>query len=168
MGTFDGAGMVEMKGNTSNHAPGPHYFQAQRINSVLRVFGTMLLNATSTGVYRMQSGDDAAAKLAGCAVSNVTMRQGCLGGACVAWSLVIGQFRLPDARTALLIVNQDDRHTVVPSFNGTAIKAWQEVDASTGAAAAVQSDAPQLRGLALALVPGQGRLLLAPGGGTGA
>ena len=85
-------------------------------------------------------------------------------GACVAWSLVIGQFRLPDARTALLIVNQDDRHTVVPSFNGTAIKAWQEVDGSTGAAATVQSDAPQLRGLALALAPGQGRLLLAAGG----
>ena len=92
------------------------------------------------------------------------MRQGCLGGACVAWSLVIGQFRLPDARTALLIVNQDDRHTVVPSFNGTAIKSWQEVDGSTGAAAAVQSDAPQLRGLALALAPGQGRLLLTAGG----
>ena len=164
MGTFDGAGMVEMKGNTSNHAPGPHYYQAQRINSVLRVFGTLLLNATSTGVYRMQSGDDAVAKLAGCAVTNITMRQGCLGGACVAWSLVVGQFRLADARTALLVVNQDDRHTVVPSFNGTAIKAWQEVDGSTGAAATVQSDAPQLRGLALALAPGQGRLLLAAGG----
>jgi hypothetical protein len=49
---FKGQGMVLSAGDGTHpeYRVGPHYYEAQRINSVLRIFGGRLLHAQSTGV----------------------------------------------------------------------------------------------------------------------
>ena len=49
---FEGQGMILSAGDgrgTHEYRVGPHYYEAQRINSVLRIFGGRLLHAQSTG-----------------------------------------------------------------------------------------------------------------------
>ena len=48
---FKGQGMVLSAGDGTHpeYRVGPHYYEAQRINSVLRIFGGRLLHAQSTG-----------------------------------------------------------------------------------------------------------------------
>lgn len=43
-----GAGMIILKGNESTHVPGPHYYQAQRINAVRILY-------TRTSLYTSSS-----------------------------------------------------------------------------------------------------------------
>ena len=49
---FEGQGMVLSAGDgrgKHEYRVGPHYYEAQRINSVLKIFGGRLLHAQSTG-----------------------------------------------------------------------------------------------------------------------
>lgn len=113
---------------------GRHYGDAQRINSVLRTYGAVLLKATSTGVYRVQppgcldtgetgscpvgseycpNGEQPESDLADSAV-NVKPADVAVSSLEPGNGLLIGQFRLEDGRSAVLLHNQVLMVTMCP------------------------------------------------------
>ena len=175
---------------------GRHYGDAKRINSVLKVFGSVLLHATSMGVFRVQpegttdtgdtrtcnrgeiycpTGEQPNDDMTDCAVANVTGVAASQGGeqrhadgsitylgAIPGNGVLIGQFRLPDGRTALLIHNQNWAWTLWPTFsfrvNASTVL---EVDPSSGQEAVVENDTPGPT-LQLSFSAGGARLLIIP------
>ena len=113
---------------------GRHYGDAQRINSVLRVHGAVLLTASSTGVYRVQPpgcldtgetgtcfrgskycphGEQPETNLSQSAL-DVRPADVKVSGLEPGNGLLIGEFKLQDGRTAVLLHNQvglDKLHT---------------------------------------------------------
>ena len=104
---------------------GRHYGDAQRINSVLRVYGALLLTSVSTGVYRVQppgcldTGETGTCPRGseycpnGEQPENISRSALEVRPSDVAVSplepgngLLIGEFRLRDGRTAVLLHNQ--------------------------------------------------------------
>lgn len=110
------------KGHENNLKKGRHYADATRINSVLKIFGQYLVTATSTGVYRVQpfgtedtgitntcavgepdcpTGEQPSSDLTSCALFNIT--DVAVSSLRAGNGLLIGQFRLADGRTAVLL-----------------------------------------------------------------
>ena len=150
-----------------------HYLEARRINSVLKVFGSLLLNATSTGVYRAlpagsldcgytntcaagerdcPHGEQPNTDLSGSPinVSNAYVSQGrnksgVVVGASAGDGLLIGTFSLADDRIALLLHNQNWDMGIWPTieFKNLDPTTVLEVDPVTGSQAIVLDDSPE-------------------------
>jgi hypothetical protein len=150
------------------------------------------VTATSTGVYRVQpagtqdtgytntcavgerdcpTGEQPSTDLSACVLFNVTGVA--VSALRVGNGLLIGQFKLADGRTAVLIQNQNWDMTLWPTFGFRApVKASQvvEVDPSTGTEVVVMSDLytgdlinPKTSGLVtLDLNAGEARFLILP------
>ena len=182
-------GVLHDKGQPNHLQKGRHYADATRINSVLKVFGKYLVTATSTAVYRVQPagsqdtgytntcavgepdcpmGEQPSSDLTSCVLFNITA---------VAVSpirpgngLLIGQFKLADGRTAVLLQNQNWDMTLWPAFQTKApieLSAVLEVDPSSGTESLLQDDEPGVVGaragaVSLDLAAGSARLLIMP------
>ena len=110
-----------------------------------------------------------AQSLAGCAINNVTD----LAVSSSRWTpkagegLLIGQFRLADGRTGLLLHNHNVDSTIWPTVGFAAPHEWSaggrsvlEVDAETGAEAPILDDSPLLPGLQMSFESGMARFLV--------
>jgi hypothetical protein len=144
------------------YEPGPHFAQAQRINSKLLTYGSALLQATSTGVFYVSAGMAAEAPVpAGFPVAAVGGSNSSTSPA--AFGALLGFFSLPSGRTALLLHNQNSAYavqlTVVLAAEAAQAPVW-ELDAGSGLQAPVRDDAPGIPGLQLSLEAGDARLLL--------
>jgi hypothetical protein len=81
--------------------------------------------------------------------------------------LLIGQFRLTDGRTALLLHNHNVDSTIWPTIGFAAPHEWTvggdsvlEVDAETGGEAPILDDSPLLPGLQMSFESGMARFLV--------
>ena len=139
------------------------YERASRVNGVLRIFGGVLLHAVSVGVWRLPEGP-----AAGCSIASLveTDAHGAPGQSELSQGrYLVGQFKLPDGRSAVLLQNQ--RHDVglwptVTLANSSQAPGLLEVDPLFGGERHVRDDSPMLPGLQLALAPGMARLLVLP------
>ena len=177
---------------TATLGEGRNYRDATRLNSVLKVFGAVLLNATSTGVYRVlppgspdtgvthtcetgekdcphgeqPSTDLSPSRLASVVETAVSSSKvmGLPGN-----GLLIGEFALPDGRSALLLHNQNWDMTIYPGFTFTdsPLASVLEVDPITGAEAVVMDqlftgEPPDHPGVRLLFGAAEARLLILP------
>ena len=121
----------KLRGNDSYPSPGfqahyrrtAHYEQARRLNSIVLNYGRFLVNATSTGVYRIHADPKATQQpwqpsidLTGCAIAGMISPAGAPSGyptgvqvspLRVGNGVLIGQFLLHDGRIALLVNNHN-------------------------------------------------------------
>ncbi len=129
-----------------------HYDQARRINAELKAMGPTLMALTSTGVRRIQRGDDVAALLTGSPIASITDGE-----------YLIGEFTHVDGRRAVLLNNYDFAYTSWPTVEFVApLEQVTEVDRVTGEERAVIDDSPDTDGLQVSLDAGEGRLFLMP------
>jgi hypothetical protein len=143
-------------GGAAAYVEGPKYPIVQRINSKLRVYGTYLLHANSTFVFRANgSGTDLANITAPSAISAVGG-----SGAGAAWSVLLGAFGgVSGGAQAFVVQNQDYIFPAIFSF-AFASGFPLELDASTGALAPAYDDAPQMPGFQLFVDAGDARVLV--------
>lgn len=134
-----------------------HYEEARRINAELKNLGPTLMLLTSTGVYRVTTETNAPA------LAGSPLRQLARVGGDPIGHFIVGAFAHADGRRAVLIVNHDYRYTAWPTvrFDAAAEDVW-EVSKTTGRAAPVEDDSPELKGLQLSFGAGDARLFLLP------
>mmetsp|Transcript_28819 Transcript_28819/g.66595 ORF Transcript_28819/g.66595 Transcript_28819/m.66595 type:complete len:425 (-) Transcript_28819:33-1307(-) len=158
---FIKGGAIMMPVDTiDNYVRGPHYFHAQRINSVLVNYGAVLLRANSTAVYLVDGSSDPKAVLASSPVESIGDTPWS-GGAAWDEAYLIGEFRLEDSRTALVVHNHRFDSNLWPTIvfrNASAVVL--EVDRSSGEIVPVQDCSPGMPGLQLDLAAGDGRVLI--------
>ena len=128
-----------------------HYDQAKRINAGLKNLGPTLMKLTSTGVFRVNPGDDSAKAIAGLPIKSISP-----GG-----DYLIGVFKHADGRRAVLLSNYDHNYTAWPTVEfDVPAKEVVEVDAADGKEKPARDDSPDFPGLQLSLDSGEGRLFL--------
>jgi hypothetical protein len=173
-----GGGVIFPRGGRTAFQEGPHYQDARRISSILKIYGNFLPTATSVGIFRVQpngthdngdtgtclagerdcpDGEQPNSDLTSCPMNATDVAVN------VQWpgsGLLIGQFRLADGRTALLLHNQNWEFSLWPTVHFSAAN-MQEVDPSSGAEASVLDDSPYLPGLQLSFGAGAARLFVA-------
>jgi hypothetical protein len=143
------------------YMPGPHYFQVQRINAKLRVYGDFLLRAQSALVLLAN----------GTGTSNVTVPPTpgagpfitTLGGAGAgaSWSALLGVFTSPPQRSQAFLLHNQDPDTPLLVAVGLAPGAVPyEVDPVQGTLAVALDDAPGMPGWQVNLDPGDARLFV--------
>ncbi len=176
------------KGGAIIHADGRrsrHYYQAKRINAMLRRIGPTLMKLTCTGVRRVPVGVDSEPLLAGhsmpwtwtsasgvpvrvdsepllggCPITNITVSRD-IGMGDSADGFLIGTFRHEDGRRAVMLNNYDYIYTAWPTVEfDTDVAMITELDQLTGREIPVYDDSPTLPGLQLSLDSGAGRLFL--------
>ena len=134
-----------------------HYEEARRINAELKQLGPTLMKLTSTGVCRVTTETNSTA-LAGSPIRKLARVPGDPVG-----EFIIGTFRHADGRRAVLIVNHNYSYTAWPTVEFDADpKEVLEVSKTTGQAAPVVDDSPELKGLQLSFGPGDARLFVLP------
>jgi hypothetical protein len=136
-----------------------HYDEARRINAELKNLGPTLMKLTSLRVVRLKKDTDSRAALAGLPLRAITRVAGDPQG-----EFIIGLFSHADGRRAVLILNNDYSFTAWPTVefaSGSAAEVM-EVSKSTGEAAPVIDDSPELKGLQLSFGAGDARLFLLP------
>ena len=147
-----------LPGQPSQYLPGPHFFQAARLNAVLGIYGSFLLNATSSGVAFARgpgTGGGGGEKGVGPVVSLTTS---ITGGANVPWRALVGGFTLPNGGLAALVHNQDTDYPVLLNIVWSGVPL--EVDRATGGLAPAFNDAPAADGFSVALEAGDARLFV--------
>lgn len=150
-----------LAGGAAVYAPGPHYYQAARLNARLAPLGNFLLRATSTAVF---AADGAGADVAAAPPAAAPVLSYGGSGAGPAWSLLAGAFALPASAApytrAVLLTNQDPDLPVLATLTLAAGAAAFELDAATGRVQPALDDAPDLPGWTLAIEAGDARLLV--------
>ncbi len=129
-----------------------HYEEARRINAGLKNLGPTLMSLTSAGVRRVKPGAVTPEALKGSFVTAIS-----------EGDYLIGSFRLPDGRRAVLLNNYDFAYSAWPtvSFDAPA-GTVQEVSPKSGRIAEVMDDSPDMPGLQVSLDAGDGRLFVLP------
>lgn len=134
-----------------------HYDEARRINAELTRLGPTLMKLTSIGACRVTTETNSTA-LAGSPIRKLARVPGDPVG-----EFVIGTLRHADGRRAVLIVNHNYSYTAWPTVEFDADpKQVSEVSKTTGEAAPVVDDSPELKGFQLSFGPGDARLFLLP------
>ena len=148
---------------------GPHWQDAKRINSMVLALEPYLLNATTTGVFQIRDTSnltDVASALSGATVfGNVTgegMAQKDYFGK--AGHFLLGEFRLQDGRTAVMVHNQlphvTSWPTLTPKQQGAGAPQLLEVDLIGGGIAPLLDDSPLMPGLQLRFGEGMARFIV--------
>jgi hypothetical protein len=127
-------------GGAPVYLPGPHYYQAARVNQRLRAFGAFLLRATSTAVASARGDGQGGGGPQPGAGPVAALQSSIAGGANVPWSALLGAFSLPGGGVAVLVHNQDANYPVilhltlsvaplgeVDPVGGTVVPAWSDV-----------------------------------------
>lgn len=139
--------------------PGPHYFQAKRINAKLVTYGEYLLRATSIHV-QLLNGTGTSWVPVSYTEAAITALGG--SGCGTTWNICLGLFKLlsPSFTQAILVHNQDPNGAVCISLLTTTSP--NEVNADTGLVSAAYNDAPMMAAAAfvLCLEAGDARLLV--------
>jgi hypothetical protein len=159
---------VPMNGSAAEivYSPGPHYAQAARINSKLRVLGDFLLPAAPDGVFLTSgNGTQSAAVPAGTPAGAVLATVGGSGSG-PTWAVLLGAFTCGSSTraactTAVLVHNQDPDAALLLTLSlagGAPVP--REVDGETGSVGVAWDDAPGLAGWQVALEAGDARLFL--------
>jgi hypothetical protein len=138
----------------AQYLPSAHYWQAQRVNTKLRVLGDALLHDASTHVVAA-SGTGSSSEVVG--VGGVAAIGG--SGEGPAWTALLGFFSHEGGVVALLLQNQDPEFPNLFTLTLDAGVVANEVDPSSGAVAPVLDDAPSMPGLQLSVDSGDARLL---------
>ena len=129
-----------------------HYDEAKRINAALKRLGPTLMQLTSASVNRVKPGTNSTESLRGSFVRSLS-----------DGDYLVGSFRLPDGRRAVLLNNYEFAYSSWPTITFDAPpESVQEVDPKTGKIAGVVDDSPDLPGLQVSLDAGEGRLFLLP------
>jgi hypothetical protein len=129
-----------------------HYEEARRINAGLKNLGPTLMSLTNTGVYRVKPGASTPDVLKGSGIKAIT-----------DGDYLIGSFRLPDGRRAVLLNNYAFAYSAWPTVTFDApAGVVLEVSPKTGRAVEVMDDSPDMPGLQVSLDAGEGRLFLLP------
>ena len=149
-------------GNTGpvEYELGAKYFQAQRLNKVLRALGAVLLGARSTALFGPFNGTSStevvAVEDAGSALASLSGT-----GLGPGIEFMTGQFTLRDGRSAMLLVNHDSEG----GLWATVTLRWDlarvvEVDRATGQEQPLRDDSPFTPGLQLSFESGAARLFI--------
>jgi hypothetical protein len=144
---------------------GPHYEHAQRINSVLKIFGGFLLHATSVAVHAGNGTYNTTATLpTGCPIVSVNNT-----GSLEKYSFLVGVFRLPDGRSAALLQNQDAASRMWASVEfQDSLETVREIHPSSGEEDWLYDDSPFLHpgvgeaGMQFGIAEGGARLFVFP------
>ena len=129
-----------------------HYEEAKRINAALKHLGPTLMQLTSVSVRRIKPGGSGGGALDGSFVRSIS-----------DGDYLIGSFRLPDGRRAVLLNNYEFAYSSWPTVTFEAPPGTvQEVSPKTGETATVLDDSPDLAGLQISLDAGEGRLFVLP------
>ncbi|MCF7764918.1 MAG: hypothetical protein K9N62_14710 [Verrucomicrobia bacterium] len=133
-----------------------HYDEARRINAELKNLGTTLMQLTSTGVYRVNTGAEPVAALKGSPVRTISRVRSDPHS-----EFIIGTFHHADGGKAVAFVNHSYSHTAWPTVEFTApVNEVWEVNKTTGETRPVVDDSPELPGLQLSFGAGDARLFL--------
>ena len=133
-----------------------HYAEARRLNARLKHLGPTLMQLTSTGVYCVRPQDDPARVLKGSPLRSLSKGD-----------YLVGTFRHADGRRAVLLQNYAFAYSAWPTVEFDAPPAEVlEVSPSTGQAASVVDDSPDMPGLQISLDAGDARLFLLPATGS--
>eukprot|EP01079_Euglenida_sp_SAG-EU17-18_P003334 gene3334-634_t len=163
--------MTLRRSTTGNktQVPGPHYYQAQRVNSRLKLVGEWLLPFTSQAVFQLSGAGTSGAPVTG--AGPVTGVNGTGTGA--DWSVLVGMFSPPrpatasirpsTAKTSFLLVNQDsDRPTLVTLTFTSGFDPSQDLSTldESGVETAVYDAAPLMPGFQVSLLSGDALLCI--------
>jgi hypothetical protein len=135
-----------------------HYDEARLINAELKNLGPTLMQLTSTGVCRVNTGADPAAILKARPVRKVSRVRSDPHS-----ESIVGTFKHADGRNAVVIVNHSYSHTSWPTVEFAAPAGEVlEVNKTTSETRPVIDDSPELPGLQLSFGAGDGRLFRLP------
>lgn len=133
-----------------------HYEQAKRINAGLKNWGPTLMKLTSLEIIRIKPGDDAAAKLKGTGIANITPNN---PGA----DYLVGIFKHEDGRRVVLLNNYDPNYTIWSNVEfDVPYRKVRELDALDGKEKIVKDEGDGWPGFQISLDAGEGRLFLLP------
>jgi len=135
-----------------------HYDEARRINAEVKNLGPTLMQLTSSGVYRVSTGDAPSAVLQDSPLRNISRVPSDPHS-----DFIVGSFTHVDGRRAVVLVNHSYSHTAWPTVEFAApADQVSEVNKISGEVRSVIDDSPELPGLQLSFGPGDGRLFLLP------
>lgn len=177
-------GLVMSKSDPGNVMPGPHFFVAKKLNSWVLAMAPTLLHATPLGVVNLRQNRDVdpAAVLANITygiagpLKNISAGDWVVGyfqiqaeppalGSSTSTLTPTPTSNLPESATAaMMLVNYEHAYVewaTVEWRGGRGHMTVLEVDGHSGELVSVQDDAPDLPGLQLRFLPGQGRLFVA-------
>ncbi|HEY1170791.1 MAG TPA: hypothetical protein VGH19_05420 [Verrucomicrobiae bacterium] len=135
-----------------------HYHEARRINAELKNWGPTLMQLTSTGVYRVNTGKEPMTVLKNAPIKNLAKV-----GSDPHSEFIIGMFQHADGRRAVLIVNHNHSYTAWPMVEfDVGRDSVKEISKVTGRENVVDDDSPELEGLQLSFGASEARLFLLP------
>ncbi|MCD6048959.1 MAG: hypothetical protein K0Q55_362 [Verrucomicrobia bacterium] len=135
-----------------------HYEEARRINAELKNLGPTLMQLTSTGAYRVNTGKEPAIGLTNSPIRNLSRV-----GSDPHSEFIVGTFRHKDGRRAVLLVNHNHSFTAWPTVEFDApLESVSELNKVTGREMPVVDDSPELNGLQLSFGAAEARLFLLP------
>ena len=134
------------------------WYAARRLNEQVKNLGPTLMQLTSTGVYRIAPGTDAAALLEGSPIRTITRDK-----VDPPQNYLVGAFNHDDGRRAVLLTNYHFAYAAWPTVSFDApLEEVRYVDPWSGEEIPVMDDSPDMPGLQIALQDGEGKLFLLP------
>jgi hypothetical protein len=148
-----GGGIIRRDGTRTRH-----WYQAKRINAIVKNLGPTLMQLENIGVFRVKPGDDPASVLAGTPIKTMTRAD-----VDPPHDYLIGVFQHLDGRRAVLLNNYRYAYTAWPTVEfDVPLEHVSEIDRRSGKAIPVYDDSPDMTGLQISLDAGEGRLFLLP------
>ncbi len=148
-----GGGIVRRDGTRTRH-----WYQAKRINAVIKNLGPTLMQLENIGVYRVKPDGDPGVVLKGTPIVTMTRAE-----VDPPHDYLVGVFRLVDGRRAVLVTNYRFAYTAWPTVEfDVPIDQVHEISQQTGETVPVYDDSPDMDGLQISLDAGGGRLFVLP------
>lgn len=135
-----------------------HYYHARRLNEQLKAIGPVLMKLTSTGVYRVEPGDDPAKALAESPIRNILHRKHDPKP-----DYLVGVFRHEDGRRVVLLNNYHFAYSAWPTVEFDVDSAEiREIYKWSGEEIPLTDASPAMDGLQISLEAAEGRLFILP------
>ena len=149
---FPKGGAIIAVDGTKTH----HYDEAARINAELKNLGPVIMQLTSTAVYRVPAGANSDEILTSSPLKRISKSK-----EDPDMDYLVGVFRHSDGREAVLINNYHIAYNSWPTVEFRADTSQiREVDKKTGKEIPVMDSSPKLPGLQFHIAAGSGRLFL--------
>jgi hypothetical protein len=132
-----------------------HYAQAKRINKMLKSYGKVLVDCTSTDVAQIQPGDTPSEKLRNSGIRDIKRDR-----VDPSHDYLVGTFKHKSGRRAVMLMNNRFAYSAWPTviFDVRPGQRVVEIDPDTGREVPVRDASPAMDGVQLPLLDGGARL----------
>lgn len=149
-------------GGNETYVPGPHYYQATRINSKLKILGGYLFTTTYVGTFMGSGNSTETVPVTLPSGGNIVLTSISGTGMGSTWSICLGIFHgSTQYPSAVLVQNQDVDNPVLITLNPAVNPSLPyEINGYSGLTVMANDDAPVINGWQVYLEAGDARLFV--------